>query len=206
MKTRCSNITYWIILIIHVLWLQIPPKMIWCFSMLGWVMLILEECIKCVRMDWSLSSKHPSDNFKTCMLKKVTRKPFPRVDRKSEVLALIHSDLCDFHSTPSLGHKNMLSPLLMTCPCFVMCIFCIQKIKHLKRLKLTKPKWNFNLEVWLNVSGLTNVENIWILNTLNQFVSYIKSLLLTLLNKIELLKGIMEFSRKWWTLCHHTLE
>ena len=46
-----------------------------------------------------------SENCKTCMLNKITRAPFKSVQRKSEILELIHSDLCDFHSTPSLGNK-----------------------------------------------------------------------------------------------------
>ncbi|GJZ50890.1 zinc finger, CCHC-type containing protein, partial [Tanacetum coccineum] len=42
---------------------------------------------------------------KTCMLTKITKKPFENVKRKTEVLELIHSDLCDLHATPSLGNK-----------------------------------------------------------------------------------------------------
>nr|GFB12230.1 zinc finger, CCHC-type [Tanacetum cinerariifolium] len=40
----------------------------------------------------------------TCMLMKITRKPFKTITRKSVILELIHSDLCDFHATPSLGY------------------------------------------------------------------------------------------------------
>ncbi|GJW83593.1 zinc finger, CCHC-type containing protein [Tanacetum coccineum] len=43
---------------------------------------------------------------KTCMLNKITKKPFLNVKRKTEVLELIHSDLCDLHATPSLGDKK----------------------------------------------------------------------------------------------------
>ncbi|GKC08734.1 zinc finger, CCHC-type containing protein [Tanacetum coccineum] len=42
----------------------------------------------------------------TCMLTKITRKPFQSIPRKSVILELIHSDLCDFHATPSLGNKK----------------------------------------------------------------------------------------------------
>jgi hypothetical protein len=41
-----------------------------------------------------------------CQLNKITRQPFPGVKRSSSVLELIHSDLCDFHSTPSIGNKK----------------------------------------------------------------------------------------------------
>ncbi|GJT70194.1 zinc finger, CCHC-type containing protein [Tanacetum coccineum] len=43
---------------------------------------------------------------KTCMLTKVTKKPFQDVKHETEVLELIHSDLCDLHATPSLGNKK----------------------------------------------------------------------------------------------------
>jgi transposase InsO family protein len=40
------------------------------------------------------------------MLTKITRQPFHNVNRESKVLELIHSDLCDFHATPSIGNKK----------------------------------------------------------------------------------------------------
>ncbi|GKA81141.1 putative ribonuclease H-like domain-containing protein, partial [Tanacetum coccineum] len=43
---------------------------------------------------------------KTCMLTKITKKPFQNVKRETEVLELIHSDLYDLHATPSLGSKK----------------------------------------------------------------------------------------------------
>ncbi|GJX45556.1 zinc finger, CCHC-type containing protein [Tanacetum coccineum] len=42
----------------------------------------------------------------TCMLNKITKKPFQNVKRETEVLELIHSDLCDLHATPSLGNTK----------------------------------------------------------------------------------------------------
>ncbi|GKC22394.1 zinc finger, CCHC-type containing protein [Tanacetum coccineum] len=47
-----------------------------------------------------------TEKCKTCMLTKITKKPFQNVKRETEVLELIHSDLCDMHATPSLGNKN----------------------------------------------------------------------------------------------------
>ncbi|GJV00252.1 zinc finger, CCHC-type containing protein [Tanacetum coccineum] len=43
----------------------------------------------------------------TCMLTKITIEPCKEIKRDSNVLELIHSDLCNFHATPSLGNKNM---------------------------------------------------------------------------------------------------
>nr|GEY76749.1 zinc finger, CCHC-type [Tanacetum cinerariifolium] len=42
----------------------------------------------------------------TCMLTKITRKPFQSITRKSVILELIYSNLCDFHATPSLGNEK----------------------------------------------------------------------------------------------------
>ncbi|CAJ2648883.1 unnamed protein product [Trifolium pratense] len=47
-----------------------------------------------------------NEKCKTCMLTKITRQPFKNITRKSVILELIHSDLCDLHATPSLGHKK----------------------------------------------------------------------------------------------------
>ncbi|GJX21058.1 zinc finger, CCHC-type containing protein [Tanacetum coccineum] len=47
-----------------------------------------------------------TEKCKTCMLTKITKKSFQNVKRKTKVLELIHSDLCDLHTTPSLGNKK----------------------------------------------------------------------------------------------------
>ena len=39
-----------------------------------------------------------SENYNTCMLNKITRTHFKSVQRKSEILELIHNDLYDFHN------------------------------------------------------------------------------------------------------------
>nr|GEW19431.1 zinc finger, CCHC-type [Tanacetum cinerariifolium] len=43
---------------------------------------------------------------KTCMLTKITKKPFQNVKRKTKVLELIYIGLCDLHATPSLWNKK----------------------------------------------------------------------------------------------------
>ncbi|GJV70085.1 zinc finger, CCHC-type containing protein, partial [Tanacetum coccineum] len=47
-----------------------------------------------------------TEKCKTCMLTKITKKPFQDVKRETKVLELIYSDLCDLHATPSLGNKK----------------------------------------------------------------------------------------------------
>ncbi|GJX31679.1 zinc finger, CCHC-type containing protein [Tanacetum coccineum] len=44
-----------------------------------------------------------TEKCKTCMLTKITKKPFKNVKRETKVL---DSDLCDLHATPSLGNKK----------------------------------------------------------------------------------------------------
>ncbi|GKA91032.1 zinc finger, CCHC-type containing protein [Tanacetum coccineum] len=47
-----------------------------------------------------------TEKCKTCMLTKISKKLFQNVKRETEVLELIHSDLCDLFATPSLGNKK----------------------------------------------------------------------------------------------------
>nr|GEU49875.1 hypothetical protein [Tanacetum cinerariifolium] len=47
-----------------------------------------------------------TEKCKTCMLNKITKKPFQNVKRETKVLELIQSDLCDLHATISLGNKK----------------------------------------------------------------------------------------------------
>ncbi|GJW99296.1 zinc finger, CCHC-type containing protein [Tanacetum coccineum] len=44
-----------------------------------------------------------TEKCQTCMLNKITKKPFQNVKRETKVLELIHNNLCDLHATPSLG-------------------------------------------------------------------------------------------------------
>ncbi|GKD32729.1 zinc finger, CCHC-type containing protein [Tanacetum coccineum] len=44
-----------------------------------------------------------------CMLTKITRQPFKDIKRNSALLDMIHSDLCDFHATPSIGNKKYVA-------------------------------------------------------------------------------------------------
>ncbi|GJT76095.1 zinc finger, CCHC-type containing protein [Tanacetum coccineum] len=47
-----------------------------------------------------------TEKCNTCMLTKITKKLFQNIKRETEVLELIHSDLCDLLATPSLGNKK----------------------------------------------------------------------------------------------------
>jgi len=46
------------------------------------------------------------EKYKTCMLTKITRSSFLNAQIITKLLELIHSDLDDFHNTPSFGGKK----------------------------------------------------------------------------------------------------
>ncbi|GJT40146.1 zinc finger, CCHC-type containing protein [Tanacetum coccineum] len=48
--------------------------------------------------DWAI--------VRTFLPEQITKKPFQNVKRETEVLKLIHNDLCDLHATPSPGNKK----------------------------------------------------------------------------------------------------
>ena len=54
----------------------------------------------------------PKVKCHTCMLNKITRTPFRIIVRNTHLLELIHNDLCDFHSTSSLGNKKYLVTII----------------------------------------------------------------------------------------------
>ncbi|GKB85777.1 zinc finger, CCHC-type containing protein [Tanacetum coccineum] len=56
------------------------------------------------------------EKCKTCTLNKITKKPFQNVKHETEVLELVHSDLCDLHATPSLRNKNTLAVVRLPNP------------------------------------------------------------------------------------------
>ncbi|GJR06331.1 zinc finger, CCHC-type containing protein [Tanacetum coccineum] len=47
-----------------------------------------------------------TEKCKTCMLTKITKKPFQNLKRETKVLELMHGDLCNLHATPSLENKK----------------------------------------------------------------------------------------------------
>lgn len=68
--------------------------------------------------------------------------------RESALLEIIHCDLGDFfHASPSLGNKKyVVTYISMIILNFVMCIYCIQRIRLLINLKFIRAKLNFKRE------------------------------------------------------------
>ena len=48
------------------------------------------------------------DRCKICMQTKITRMIFPKVERTTFLLELVHSDVCDMHSNPLEEVKSIL--------------------------------------------------------------------------------------------------
>lgn len=62
------------------------------------------------KLDIIPSFDMPKEKCHTCMLNKITRTPFRSVERNTKLLeSIIHSDLCDFHYTPSGNKKYMIT-------------------------------------------------------------------------------------------------
>ena len=73
-------------------------------------------------------------------LNKITRTPFKSVEQKTKILELIHSDLCDFHSTPSLGNKKYVITFIDDFSKFCYVYLLHTKDRLLNFLSFTKMK------------------------------------------------------------------
>ncbi|KAJ9565193.1 hypothetical protein OSB04_001159 [Centaurea solstitialis] len=81
------------------------------------------------------------EKCKTCMLTKITRQPFAKnIDRDTKVLELIHSDLCDFHSTPSLGNKKYVVTFIDDATRYCYVYLCHTKDEALEKFKIYKEE------------------------------------------------------------------
>ncbi|GJW78374.1 zinc finger, CCHC-type containing protein [Tanacetum coccineum] len=87
----------------------------------------------------------------TCMLTKITRQPFKSITRKSVILELIHSDLCDFHATPSLGNKRYVITFIDYAS-----RFCYVYLLHAKDEALDKFRI-YKIEVELQQNDLIKI-------------------------------------------------
>ncbi|GKC96304.1 zinc finger, CCHC-type containing protein [Tanacetum coccineum] len=77
---------------------------------------------------------------KTCMLTKITKKPFQNVKCETEVLELIHSDLCDLNATPSLGNKKYFVTFIDDALRFCYVYLLLSKDEALDKFKVFKTK------------------------------------------------------------------
>ncbi|GJX29440.1 zinc finger, CCHC-type containing protein [Tanacetum coccineum] len=76
----------------------------------------------------------------TCMLTKITIQPFKDTKRDYNILELIHSDLCDFHATPSLGNKKYVATFIDDASIIFYVYLCHAKDEALDKFKIYKTK------------------------------------------------------------------
>ncbi|GKA25359.1 zinc finger, CCHC-type containing protein [Tanacetum coccineum] len=81
-----------------------------------------------------------TEKCKTCMLTKITKKPFQNVKRETKVLELIHSDLCDLHATPSLGNKKYFVTFIDDASRFCYVYLLHTKDEALDKFKVSKTE------------------------------------------------------------------
>ncbi|GKF01141.1 zinc finger, CCHC-type containing protein, partial [Tanacetum coccineum] len=86
-----------------------------------------------------------AEKCKTCMLTKITKKPFQNIKRETEVLELIHSDLCDLHATPSLGNKKYFVTFIDDASRFCYVYLLHTKDEALDKFKVFKTEFELQL-------------------------------------------------------------
>ena len=85
----------------------------------------------------------------TCMLTKITRNPFPKVKRKTKLLDLIHSDLCDMHNTPTLGGKKYFVTFIDDCSRYCYVYLLHSKDEALDKFKVYKSEVELQCESFI---------------------------------------------------------
>ncbi|GJT18772.1 zinc finger, CCHC-type containing protein [Tanacetum coccineum] len=81
-----------------------------------------------------------NEKCKTCMLTKITKKPFHNVKHETEVFELIYSDLCDLHATPSLGNNKYFVTFIDNASRFCYVYLLHTKDEALDKYKVFKTK------------------------------------------------------------------
>nr|GEW70166.1 zinc finger, CCHC-type [Tanacetum cinerariifolium] len=81
-----------------------------------------------------------TEKCKTYMMTKITKKPFQNVKRKTKVLELIHSDLCDLYATPSFGNKKYFVTFIDDVSRFCYVYLLRTKDEALDKFKVFKTK------------------------------------------------------------------
>ncbi|GKA64396.1 zinc finger, CCHC-type containing protein [Tanacetum coccineum] len=76
----------------------------------------------------------------TCILNKIIKKPFQNVKRETEVLELIHNDLCYLHATPSLGNKKYFMTFIDDASWFCYVYLLHSKDEALDKFKVFKTE------------------------------------------------------------------
>jgi transposase InsO family protein len=74
------------------------------------------------------------------MQTKITRKPFPKIDRSSNLLQLVHSDVCDMYSNPTRGGKKYFITFINDFSKYCCVYLMFSKDEVLKNFKVYKTE------------------------------------------------------------------
>ena len=69
-------------------------------------MSILYVCVCVCKHGYISYQHHNNSKCEVCIQAKMTKKPFPKVERNSQLLELIHSDICEINGMLTRGGKR----------------------------------------------------------------------------------------------------
>ena len=127
-----------------------------------------------------------------CIQAKITKKPFPKAERNTQILDLIHSDICEYNGNLTRGGKRYFITFIDDCSRFTYVYLLRTKDKPLislnfSRLKLrTKKKRKLK---WFEVIEVVNIFQMILIPSVKSMELFIKNPLLLLLNKMVWSKG-----------------
>ena len=83
------------------------------------------------------------------MLTRITRNPFPKIERTSKVLDLIHSNICDLYGTPNLGGNKYFVTFIdnFSRYCYVYLLHSKDEVMH--KFKIYKNEIELHLETFV---------------------------------------------------------
>jgi hypothetical protein len=80
------------------------------------------------------------DKCRICLKTKIVRKSFPKIDRSSTLLQLVHSDVCDMHSNPTRGGKKYFVTFIDDFSKFCYVYLLFSKDEILENFKIYKTE------------------------------------------------------------------
>ncbi|GJT50981.1 retrovirus-related pol polyprotein from transposon TNT 1-94 [Tanacetum coccineum] len=87
----------------------------------------------------SYNSEH-KDKCEMCVQAKMKRKPFPKVDRQSENLELVHSDICELNGQLTRGGNRFFITFIDNCSRYTYVYLLKSKDKAFKTFKIYKAE------------------------------------------------------------------
>ena len=67
----------------------------------------------------SIKDDIKKDKCKICAQAKITKKPFPKVERNTQILDLVHSDICEFNGILTRGGKRYFITFIDDCSRYI---------------------------------------------------------------------------------------